>query len=65
MIKSSSSKKLLKNAKNSEASTAYNPHTKILPMSPWTSKVFGMQQGDKVSSNLAHDKYQGLLAYGT
>ena len=46
---------------------AYNEHTKLLPLSPFASKVYGLPRNPttSASSTLAHDKYQGLLAYGT
>jgi hypothetical protein len=46
---------------------AYNEHTKLLPLSPFSSKVYGLPRDSatSASSTLAHDKYQGLLAYAT
>ena len=46
-----------------EKLVAHCENSKLLPLSPFTSKAFGLQ--DKITTNLAYDKYQGLLAYGT
>lgn len=42
---------------------AVNENNKELNLSPKVSKVFGMP--DSITSNLAYDKYQSLLAVGT
>ena len=46
---------------------AYNKHTKLLPLSPFASKVYGLPIDSVTSatSALAHDRYQGLFAYAT
>ena len=46
---------------------AYNKHTKLLPLSPLASKVYGLPRDSVISASsiLAHDKYQGLFAYAT
>lgn len=42
---------------------AVNNNTKPLNLTSQTSKVFGFP--DKISTNMAFDKYQGLIAFGT
>ena len=46
---------------------AYNKHTKLLPLNPFASKIFGLPRDTVTASTsiLTHDKYQGLFAYAT